>query len=730
MKTMNPWWKQLAAAALVVWLSGCSMPAIREARELSQSGQQDAAMLRLQSELEGHPDDRELRLAWLQQRDLTAASLAMEAEAAQRAGQWPAAEAVLQRMEKLVPQHPRTAALRADLERQRRVTQLKAEASQALDARQYERAEAALRAILGQTPGDAEARAMLSRVEAVRDQQSRQQATLQLVNGNKPITLEFRDAAVRTVFEALARAADVNFVFDKDVRGDAKVSVFLRKTTLEEALRVVTGTQQLGYKLLNGNTVLVFPATQQKQRDLLDTVTRTFYLVNAEPKQVQSLIRTVAKSRDVFIDERLNLLVVRDTPEVIRLVEQLVQGIDLPDPEVMLELEVLEVSSKDMAQIGINWPEVFNYGVPGGTAPITSDSGLRWYTANPLALLNLKSSRSASNLLANPKIRARNREKAKIMLGEKLPVFTTTSTANVGVSASVSYLDVGLKLEVEPQVQLDNDVTIKVALEVSSITDRVTGPQGSLAYQVGTRQASTTLRLKDGETQILAGLINDNESMSGSGIPGISKLPVAGRLFGTQTDNRDKSEIVLLVTPRIVRNVVQPPVSSGLLPSGTESQPGARPLTLREGGRMGTGVGSGGLLRGGGSAAAPQRGLASEAAAGPRLEGPEEVRPGAGFQVVVTNPTGQPLQATLSVDSAVLSIEQGEARSGNWSVTVPPGGQVSVPVKVRPDVKGTETLVTLDAGGEPLRVRVSDPNARAPEQAGGVDAPPMAADDR
>ena len=135
-------------------------------------------------------------------------------------------------------------------------------------------------------------------------------------------------------------------------------------------------------------------------------------------------------------------------------------------------------------------------------------------------------------MLANPRIRVKNREKAKIHIGDKLPVFTTTSTANVGVSASVTYLDVGLKLDVESNVTLDDEVSMKVALEVSSIVKEVTGPSNSLAYQVGTRSASTVLRLKNGETQVLAGLINDEERKSTSHIPGLGEIPIIGRAFG------------------------------------------------------------------------------------------------------------------------------------------------------------------------------------------------------
>ncbi len=569
------------AASLV--LAACAGPAaIEEAELLSRGGQYESAVARLQGALKERPDDRTLRLAVLREQDRAIAALTAQANAAREAGQADELKRIFGRMEQVAPQHPRTQALRIEVDRLQRRARLFSDAQAAIEAKTFERAEALLRDLLAEEPGNVRARNLLNRVEDIRATQARKQATQTLAVGTKPVTLEFREAPLKSVFEALARAANLNFVFDKDVRGDSKTTVFLRNLSVDEALRVILGTQQLGYKLLNENTVLVFPSTQQKQRDVLDTVTKSYFLTNTDPKQAQSLVRTVAKTRDIFVDERLNLLVVRDTPEVVRLIDRLIQNLDVAEAEVVMELEVLEVSSTKVDEIGLSLPDVFNYGLPGTATTISSASGLRWSTANPAAIATLKSSRGLSNLLANPSIRARNREKAKVLLGEKLPVFTTTSTANVGVSASVNYLDVGLKLEVEPQVQLDNDVTIKVALEVSSVTKTIDGPQGSVAYQIGTRQASTTLRIRDGETQILAGLINDNESRNSSGVPGLHDLPIAGRLFGTTKDSRDKTEVILLITPRVVRNVVQPSAAAAMSPSGTEAQPGAMPMTLRE----------------------------------------------------------------------------------------------------------------------------------------------------
>jgi len=710
--------KQTVSTMLVAvsLLAGCANTAIEDAHRLANQGQHEAALQRLQQAIEVDQSDRTLRSEMVQQRDATVGYLVYLAEAARAAGRLDEVENVLHRMEAVAPQHPRVAWLRSELSRLKRHQGLMIEAQQQIDAQHIDRAEAALQTVLTEDPGNGKARAQLTKLAEMRETQTRKQSTLQLATATKSVTLEFREASLRTVFESLARAADVNFVFDKDVRSDAKVTLFLKNTTVDEAMRVILNTQQLGVKLLNDNTVLVYPATQQKQRDLLDTVTRTFYLVNADPKQAQALIRTVAKSRDIFIDERLNLVVVRDTPEVIRLVERLIQNIDLADPEVMMEVEVLEVSDDKMNSLGLNLPTTVSYGLPGASLLSNpTPGGLVAYTANPLALATLKASHDSSNILANPKIRARNREKAHVLLGEKLPVFTTTSTpinATISNAVSVSYVDVGLKLDVEPQVQLDNDVTIKVALEVSSITNKLSDPSGtSVAYQVGTRQATTTLRLRDGETQILAGLINDTESRSSSGIPGLHDMPFLGRLFGLTTNERKKTEVILLITPHIVRNVVQPGTAASPMPSGTESQPGAPALILRDE-ASGSGIGDVG-------GATPERSNTRSRAAGPGgspqwITGPEEVMPGATFQVVVHNRTMQAMSGALLIDTSLFESDAPGAQSGRVSLTINPRATQVVTLRAKADAASTESTLSLDSGGEPLTLRVRKPTDPVP----------------
>jgi general secretion pathway protein D len=199
---------------------------------------------------------------------------------------------------------------------------------------------------------------------------------------------------------------------------------------------------------------------------------------------------------------------------------------------------------------------------------------------DPLVLLTLRQTDGRTNLLANPQIRVRNKEKAKIHIGDRVPVLTTTSAVSGGfVSQSVSYLDVGLKLEVEPLVYLDDDIGIKVSLEVSNITNTIQPPGGgTLVYQIGTRNTNTVLRLHDGETQVLAGLISDEDRRSAIRVPGLGDFPILGHLFSSTSDNAVKTEIVLLITPRVVRTLVRPDARTVEFAAGTEASSSGGPL--------------------------------------------------------------------------------------------------------------------------------------------------------
>ncbi|MNZ35410.1 Type II secretion system protein D precursor [compost metagenome] len=187
------------------------------------------------------------------------------------------------------------------------------------------------------------------------------------------------------------------------------------------------------------------------------------------------------------------------------------------------------------------------------------------------------------NTLASPVIRVSNREQARIHIGQRVPIISATSvpsTQGPVITESITYLDVGLKLEVQPVVHLNNEVAIKVALEVSNATPLAPTPQGTIPVQVDTRNAVTTLRLHDGETQILAGLMRNDKQYAANKIPGLGDIPGLGRLFGSNKDTYTKAELVLSITPRIIRNLPYQSPSDMEFDTGTESAMQVRPVDM------------------------------------------------------------------------------------------------------------------------------------------------------
>jgi len=589
------------------------------------AGNKEEGVAALEKAARDEPRDAEIKAALVRHKDASIDAYLSEAERLRTAGQGEAAEAAYRRALGIDARNTRALQGLELLTVDRKNAANLAQAEQLLNKGDLLGAERVVRTVRAQDQLNPLARSLQQEIDRRREKEMNPSANPAVKAAlAKPVVLEFRDATLKSVFEVLARSSGLNFVFDKDVKGDSKVTFFVRNSPLEDILNLLMKTNQLKKSQLNDNSFLIYPNTPAKAKEYQELVVRSFYLANADVKQAQILVKTVAKSKDVFADEKLNLLIVKDTPDAMRLVERLIESVDLAEPEVMLEVEVLEVTRSRLNEIGVDWPDSVGYGalqqtittttstaagimqnvVPGGTlAPgnisLKSASGLTSFVANPGLTLNLKGQNSDTNVLANPRIRVKNREKAKIHIGDKLPIFTTTSTANVGVSASVSYLDVGLKLDVESNVTLDDEVSMKVGLEVSSIVKEVAGPSNSLAYQVGTRSASTTLRLKNGETQVLAGLINDEERKSTSHIPGLGEIPVIGRAFGSQRDTSIKTEIILLITPRVLRNIHRPDFGQPALPSGTETAVGAEPMVIRTQGPKSLGVAPGRGVAGG-----------------------------------------------------------------------------------------------------------------------------------
>jgi len=577
---------------LALWsfvLSGCAgMMAHMESKSLFDEGKVEAGIAKLEEAVKAEPSNPEYRIALTNRRSEQINGHVMAAENFRKEGRLSDAEKSYQLALKYDANHVMAQQGLEAVVTERKHRLLVSEAEKIFKAGGAAAARDALeklRPVLNENPSKKDALNLKARIDEVLAKEQQPEARLAEIF-RKSITLEFRDAPLKAVFDVISKVSGLNFFFDKDIRPDLKTSVLAKNTTVEDAVRLLLVTNQLEQKVLNDNTILVYPNTAQKLQEYQSLSVRAFHLTNSDVKAVSNTIKTIVKTKDMVIDERLGLIILRDTPEAIRLAERIVALQDLSDPEVMLELEVLEIKRSRILDAGIQWPTQLSLSpLQAAGAPLTLEALRNLSSATTQATVgsmnfNLRKENQDGNILANPRIRVRNKDKAKILIGDRVPIITTTSTSTGFVSESINYVDVGLKLEVEPNIYLDEEVAIKVNLEVSSLVREVISKTGSLSYQIGTRGASTVLRLKNGETQVLAGLISDEERSSGTKLPGVGELPLIGRLFGSQKDDSQRSEIVLAITPRIVRTIRRPDLLIAEFESGTANSIGTPALRL------------------------------------------------------------------------------------------------------------------------------------------------------
>lgn len=402
------------------------------------------------------------------------------------------------------------------------------------------------------------------------------------IKSSAPITLEFRDAGIKKVFEVISKLSGINFIFDSDVRDD-RTSIFLKDASFKEAIELILMTNKLSKKVVSESAIIIYPSTPQKTAQYEELMIKVFYLTNSDAKKTVNLLRTMLKARDIYVHEELNAIVVRARPEAIELARKILDVTDLADAEVMLEVSIMEINRNKASNLGLDLsPDTITANIPATNGTITLGNLRKLSSGDlliglPTAILNIKKEDLDANILANPKIRVKNKEKARIHVGERVPIITTT--VNQGISTeNVQYQDIGLKLNVEPTVRRNEEIDIKLGLEVSSLGTKTTTTSGGVAYQIGTRNTETVLRLRDGETQIIGGLINDAERTSTVKVPLLGDIPVLGRLFSNVDSSAVKTEILLSITPHVIRRLDVPDeISSGFL-SGRDEYPSTRPL--------------------------------------------------------------------------------------------------------------------------------------------------------
>ena len=560
--------RRRAALLLVACaLGGCAAQRFNsDGQRQIDEGQVGTGLASLREAMRLDPDNLRYRLDYVNRLGEETKKLIRRGEELRAAGDTGAARAAFLAALQLDNSNERARRGVSDIDMDIRHRDILAEAEKMIANGKWDTARERTMVVLLDNPANPHALLLMRKIVTEVDSQHRAKVALTASQSvlKKPVSLQFRDASLRMVFEALSRTTGLNVILDRDVRPDLKTTIFVRDGSVEDTVNLILLQNQLEKKVLNVNTMFIYPATAAKQKEYQELKVRTFHISNGDAKYILTVLKSVLKIKDVLVDERTNTLVLRDTPEALEVAAKVIAAHDLVDAEVMLEVEVLEISRDRLTGLGIKWPDGATISTPsGGAAGALTLGALRNLTRDqllvtPLSLgLNFKLQDTDANLLASPRIRVRDHEKAKILIGDKVPIITNSATplatgASV-VTGSIQYIDVGIKLEAEPHVYPEGEVGIKLNLEVSNIVKQIEGPSGSLAYQIGTRSASTSLRLRDGETQVLGGLISNSDRTTASKVPGVGQLPVLGRLFSDHNGDNAKTEIVLSITPRIVR---------------------------------------------------------------------------------------------------------------------------------------------------------------------------------
>ncbi len=580
----------VAVMALAV-VTGCTPRPVRVADQFAREGNWDGAVLVYQEALSKRPDDKKLKAK------LDRAKLEAAKRQHGRGTALLAQRAVVQAIDALkqaVALDPNTEVYRTTLAEAMKLKDAEdryQSGLQLLRTEKYQDAIAAFERVLEIDPAHEGAKQGISDAT---DRQKLLGASDELtLTSDQPITLRFQNARLKEVFDLLSKTAGVNFLFDRDIR-DEPVTIFVKNTSFRDALNLVLTTNNLFMKRVAADTVLILPKTKQKIDQYQDLMIRTFYLSSAKAKDVVNLLRTMLDTRRMFVNEDLNTIVMRDTPDKIRLAEKIIEANDRQVAEVMFEVEVIEVTKGDFFKYGWNLKPGAGDATAGisvskqdGTVNLGNFSdltGADFILALPSVEVSLIKTDSNAKTLANPKIRVVDNKTAKVNIGDKIPILlsttttaaaTTTVAGNQTTTTSTEFKDVGIKLEIKPNVRLNNDVTMDLKLDVTSLGDfdsRVN------QFRFGTRTTDTTINVRDGETVVIGGLIRDDDRVSLNKLPWLGDLPLLGKLFSTTETDKRKTDVLLTITPRVIRGLSAPESAVQSFWSGTEEGFSTQPL--------------------------------------------------------------------------------------------------------------------------------------------------------
>ncbi len=526
----------IAASSVVVIFSGCiTSAALRDARRAEERQDYDVAVIEYTRAVQKDPNNVSARTG------LERARVRASQDHFTRARR----HAANRRLEEAVTEYKLAAELNPD---------------NPVVAQELEQTQNQLRAqVLINRDGKTELEALVDRMK---DQRL---PGLDVEAAPLPDELTFRDASNQLIIRALAKMANVNVIFDPAFR-PAPLSIEIRNQTFAEALQSITASTQNFYRATAPRTITIVPDTPAKRREYEEDIVRTFYLSNADLKETMDLLRIVIDARRIGGMQGTNAITITDTAERVEAAGRLISMIDKARPEVLIDVELLEVSRTRLAEYGLQFASPGSSGI-SGTADVNKTgmtlndlknlSGSQVLMTNlPALYYRLIKEDGSGRVLANPQLRAQVGMTAQAQFGEEVPIPVTTFSpiATGGVAqqpiTSFNYRNIGVNIDITPRTHMNNDVTLALSIAVTSISG-VAGFGGLPTF--GNRQIKTTIRLRDGETNMLAGLIRDDERKVRDGIPGLSDIPGVGRFFGHSRDERNQTDVILMLTPHIVR---------------------------------------------------------------------------------------------------------------------------------------------------------------------------------
>lgn len=431
-----------------------------------------------------------------------------------------------------------------------------------------------------------EASAPRPEIEKLREQ-ARRQTTEPILNpaSRDPLSIRFTNAGIRDILNFIGTATGINVTYDRDFQ-DRSITLNLEGVTLEQALQQIMVANQLFYKVLNERTIIVAADTTQKRTQYEEQVIRTFFLSHADATEISQLLTGIVRVAGVAIQPTIvankttNTITVRATASVVQIVERMITANDKPRAEIVIDVQILEVNRERAKQYGLSLTDYAIGGVfspevaPGSGGAANAASGLGtpfnlntisqgistadFYLSVPAAVMRFLETDSTTRVLAKPQLRGAEGQKVALNLGEDVPVPSTTFTpiAAGGPSqqplTSFAYRTVGIIVEMTPRVTYEGEVILELSVE-SSARGQDTNINGQNLPSFLSRKVQTKLRLRDGESNLLAGLLREDERRSLRGFPGVLRLPVVRQLFSANDEAIRSSDIVMLLTPRIIR---------------------------------------------------------------------------------------------------------------------------------------------------------------------------------